>query len=432
MSWFEKHRPSTFSEYRHHTPQQIKILAWFKKPVRLLVLHGSVNVGKSVFIHIAAKEAGYTHFTKGASDLYGDHFKQFKNMLQRFSYKNALDQYFAVKQKNCIIIEDFDNTKPACQSLFKYLQTITTQVHKEKRPMIPIILCTQNTPQNISFDPRPCFIRLPYPVPRDLYLCVHSLCHKENIPLQDSHKWVIANNHKIRTCFDIIDVMRRISQRIQNEHNQQDKSETEVSKTEVSEIVSKELTNFHSVATNDSTKEQALIQCIKTKQPLSKNDQARLIQSGDANYFSQTVFENAPIDKFSDPQVQLAFDCFLLGKSCETLVYSRQRWDLYEYTQYFEEKLIGVYDGLPSNYNKIPKINSKSCQHFYQVKSQQQIHQKFAKSDRYTYKLCDSLLSQLIKSKKERNAIMEEKDISRSDVNAIKRLSLSKYKKIKF
>jgi hypothetical protein len=49
-----------------------------------------------------------------------------------------------------------------------------------------------------------------------------------------------------------------------------------------------------------------------------------------------------------------------------------------------------------------------------------------------TYKLCDSLLCQLTKNKKERKLFMEQNGIDRSDVNAIKRLSLTKYKKIKF
>ena len=421
MTLHTKYAPSTFAEYGHHSDQREKVLAWFKKPYRILVLHGPANSGKSTFLKLAIQSAKYVACIQSASELFADHMKEFKCTIERFSQKRSLDQYFIHKQKNCIVIEDYDPTKPGSQNILKHIQKMTADSHKKKKGLIPIILCTSAIPRKVSFEPRPCFVSLPLPSASDLQSFIQRVLKGEPLALNDALIHLISSSNRVKSCFDVLHVIQGLQSRecvVYDAH-----------------IVRNEIDNFNtSSLTMTGTKETVLRRAIEQCTSESTNmEHVAELQACDSNYASQVLFENAPCPDFSDPAVKLRFECIIAAKQCESMVYSLQQWELYEYIQYFDAQFLPLYKGkVPPVYDQIPKINSKSCQHFYQLKSQQIIHQKFAKSDTRTYMLCDSLLCQLTKNKKERNAFMEKNKIDRSDVNAIKRLSLSKYKKIKF
>lgn len=421
MSVHTKYVPSNFNDYGHHSDQQKKVLSWFLKPTRLLVLHGPSNSGKSTFIKLAIKSANYVACIQSATELFADHMKEFKCTIERFSRRSSLVQYFSQHKKNCIVIEDYDPTKPSSQNILKYIQKLTKEWHSKKKGIIPIILCTTTIPRNISFEPRPCFISLPLPTNVELYNFVQKVCDKEAIALSDKHAKMIAHSNRIRSCFDVLHIVRSLQS--QNCDTYTDK------------IVNDEIENFNSSSLHVFTTKEQMLRDVIQKSSLESSNKEHILalKHCDSNYSSQVLFENAPIKNLSDPMMKLRFECCIAAKQCEAMVYSLQQWEMYDYIQYFDAQLLSMYEGqIPHNYNPIPKINSKTCQHFYQLKSQQIIHQKFAKSDTMTYKLCDSLLCQLTKNKKERKLFMEQNGIDRSDVNAIKRLSLTKYKKIKF
>lgn len=421
MTLHTKYAPSNFAEYGHHSDQCEKVLAWFKNPYRILVLHGPANSGKSTFLKLAIQRANYVACMQSASELFADHMKEFKCTIERFSQKRSLDQYFTRKQKNCIVIEDYDPTKPSSQNILKHIQKMTTESHKNKKGLIPIILCTSAIPRKVSFDPRPCYVSLPLPFARDLQSFIQRVLKGEKLELSDELSNLISSSSRVKSCFDVLHVIQGLQSRKCVAYD--------------AHIVRNEIEQFNtSSLTTTGTKETILRRAIEKCTSESTNmDRVVELQACDANYASQVLFENAPCPDFSEPQARLRFECSIAAKQCESLVYSLQQWELYEYIQYFDAQFLHLYKGkVPPVYDKIPKINSKSCQHFYQLKSQQIIYQKFAKSDMRTYMLCDSLLCQLTKNKKERNAFMEKNHIDRSDVNAIKRLSLSKYKKIKF
>lgn len=421
MSLHTKYAPSNFKEYGHHSDQLKKVLAWFQKPHRILVLHGPANSGKSTFLKIAIQCANYVACIQSANELFADHMKEFKCTLERFSQKRSLDQYFVRKQKNCIVIEDYDPTKQGSQNILKFIQKMTTDSHKKKKGIIPIILCTSAIPRKVSFEPRPCFVSLPLPSERELYSFIQKVCRGEQLDLSDTLIRVISKSSQIKSCFDALHFIQGIRSHKCTVFDD--------------EFIRSKIEQFNTSSlglkgSKESTLQRAIEQCTLES---TNMDNITGLQACDSNYASQVLFENLPCCDFSDPAVILRLECCIAAKQCESIVYSLQQWELYDYIMYFDAQLLSLYKGkIPPAYNQIPKINSKSCQHFYQLKSQQIIHQKFAKSDTRTYMLCDSLLCQLTKKKKERTQFMEFNNIDRSDVNAIKRLSLSKYKKIKF
>lgn len=417
MTLHTKYAPSDFAQYGHHTDQCKRVLTWFQNPCRILVLHGPANSGKSTFLKLAIRRANYDSCITSASQLFADHMKEFKCMIERFSQKRSLDQYFA-KRKNCIVIEDYDSTKPGSQTILKYIQKMTAESHKKKKGIIPIILCTTDIPRKITFEPRPCFVSIPLPTTRDLDSFLRRVRNGEQLALSDDLVALISNSTRVKSCFDALHVIQGLQSRNCGVYD--------------ATIVRDEIAHFHSSShVHPGSKEIILRHAIEGH--TTNMDNVAKLQECDLNYASQVLFENAPCPNFFDPAVQLRFECCITAKQCESMIYSLQQWDLYEYIQYFDAQLLPLYNGkIPTGYDQIPKINSKTCQHFYQLKSQQIIHQKFAKSDIRTYMLCDSLLCQLTKNKKERKTFMEENHIERNDVNAIKRLSLSKYKKIKF
>ena len=213
MTLHTKYAPSNFAEYGHHSDQCEKVLAWFKNPYRILVLHGPANSGKSTFLKLEIQRANYVACMQSASELFADHMKEFKCTIERFSQKRSLDQYFTRKQKNCIVIEDYDPTKPSTQNILKHIQKMTTESHKNKKGLIPIILCTSAIPRKVSFDPRPCYVSLPLPFARDLQSFIQRVLKGEKLELSDELSNLISSSSRVKSCFDVLHVIQGLQSR---------------------------------------------------------------------------------------------------------------------------------------------------------------------------------------------------------------------------
>lgn len=408
--WSSK-KPQNLQEYgKHHTHQRNQIVKWlkgFKRSAPVLVISGPANIGKTTLLNLILKQHNYTPLTVCTSDCFSKNLPTVKESIKNVLHKNSVGQYFTT-QKHCIVIDDYESSHTGVQNLMKFLGSGKLKLKT------PLFVCTQEPNCTIPQILRKQTVKMPYLQPLQIVEFLKSILKREKIKIEnDGTLWQIAKT--VKNTFDAIDILY-------NAYNQN-----------VLESFDKMSSFLKSKSERDkifSDNKYLLIKKLISEKDTLTQDEKVVIWSQDYSHVSQVLFENAPIKNLEKHAHVL--ESFLIGKECEACIYSHQQWDMYQYMENMDISLLNMYDGIPMGFNPIPKTNSKSCQHFYQLKSQQAIHFKFGKSDTKTYQMCDVILHNVLKNKKGRKKFIEKHGLTPANINAVKRLSLTKYPKIKF
>ena len=411
-NWIETYSPKTLNDYKHHIHQKSKIDTWFKySNTMTLFLYGQMNVGKTTLIKLFLKKYNIEVFEVGVDDLYSVHLKNTKTKLVNLSNNNSVHQYFT-QNKTYMLLENFSAEHNGFMNFLKFTYTLDK--------CIPIIVISNDLPKNLysipQFKSKTECIYLPKLKMNDIFNFISTILEKEKFKMDNSIIWNISKSSQ--TLFEAMQlVIQYITKELLQPNTQKENPQINLN-WETTDCF------YH------KNKNKLVSTLVSTKKDLDFNEKLR-IWSCDPSHMTQIFYENVPTNNLSN--TLLGMEHYIFSKICESYIYSHQEPEAVKFSQFLEINLLNLYsDELPLNWVDIPKINSKSCQHYYQLKSQQIIHHKFGKSSKYTYLICDNLLHDITKGKKQREKIMNKYNLVRSDINAIKRLSITKIPKIKF
>ena len=407
-----KYKPKRLEDYHQHAREKKRIQSWFEKGFRgkkrNLFIFGKPNVGKTTLLSLFIKRFGWDAFIVSSSEIFSSHAKTIRAKLSNLSNNNSVKQYFSVKKRHaCFIVEDFDHSHVGTVNLLKYI------LKMEK--CVPCIFVAQDTSifhSVSSLRQRTLIVELP------LLSFIERRSFTEKISKREKLTSNIGKDkqQKIascsRTCFDILKVFQSVQ-----------KTKTVC---------------FEKSDSFEANKCRAVRKLIEQTKELTTEEKER-IYSFDPSHISQILFENIPIfdikegSEIKSQDILRAMELFIQGKMSDSFVFSHQKWELALYSEFCNLGLSTLYEGrIPDGWIDMPKFNSKSCQYYYQLKSQQSIQQKFGKSKEFNFLLCDNILHSIIQSKKDLLHQMDVLGLSKKEVNALKRLSLSTISKIKF
>ena len=412
---FEKYNPCSLDQLHFHQHVIEKLRKHVIKPKnrrRLIVLHGKGNLGKTKLISIFLKHHKFTPTIIDSCELYAKNMKHIKQLVRNIFNNNGVNQYFSKIQKQCLVIENFRHDS---MPILKYLGSF-------KCIPFPVIISTRLQPNSISYTPRPIFLYMSPLSLKEKQTYISRLLKEECVNVDPTDVEEICKC--VTTYFDILNCFQAMMSLKNNRANQNNNS---LSSQTIADILQSQVVRADSLI-NKKEQFKDLIQNHSTK----SSEEIQQIWEYETTYMNQVLFHNMPLKSLTQMD-KLRLDCFLMGKKCESFLYTHQCWELYSYLPILNLCLLHFYtQNSTQRVECVPRINSKLCQHYYQKKTKQSITSIFGSSSVFMYLLCDCILFHVFAGKKKRKEFMTEHNLERKQINEIKRLSLTTYPKIKY